>query len=173
MAFLDCRFLNGRDRLGSQIQLTAHWVEGWKFKDGKWKFEDEANLRDIEEGFFRCRVHLYTTWGQGASRETIEESLQAASYGYSLDSVDVKVCGRDLVITVPLGLRWKKTDNESKNPMIFRDFEGIDLPVSPLQQAGLQVLITYRNLTKLLRFQRKFVDDGDGFRWNPSGPLSS
>src|SRR5579863_2692874 len=112
MPHLDCQFLNGRNRLDSQIQLTARWLDGWKLKDGKWKFEEDEHLPHIGEGYFRCRVHLYSSWGPGISRKTIEQSLRPLPRDINLDGVTVLMCGVELTVRVPLNLRWEKTDNE-------------------------------------------------------------
>ncbi|HEY1767824.1 MAG TPA: hypothetical protein VGG26_09215 [Terracidiphilus sp.] len=96
--------------------------------------------------------------GKRHSRELIEDGLQSSNYSYTLNLVTVQIDKRDLFITIPLNQIWEKTENESRNRKIFRYFEGIDLPVNPVQQAGLQVLITYRNLDKLLDSQRPFIE---------------
>jgi hypothetical protein len=172
MPHLNCQFLNGRNRLDSQIQLTARWLEGWKLKDGKWKYEEDEHLPHIGEGYFRCRVHLYSSWSPGISRKTIEQSLRPVRRDISLDGVTVLMRDEELIVRVPLILPWEKTDNESENPKIFRYSEGLDLHVEPKQQATLQILITYRNLPKLFAAERTFAEVNNGFKWigSPRSP---
>ena len=173
MILLERQFLNGRDRLDSCIRLSAHWVDGWKFKDNKWKYEEEERLPHVGKGWFRCRIHFYASWGTGVAQEIIQRNLQAIDVAYDIEGVSVQFCSRDLFVTVPLDLYWSRTDNVSKNPKIFRRLESLSLPIEPTQVFGLEILITYRNLNELLFSQRMFTEDldHDGYRWVGSVPL--
>lgn len=44
MPLLEPQYIGGRDTLDSHIQLNARWLKGWRFKDRKWKFEEESML---------------------------------------------------------------------------------------------------------------------------------
>jgi hypothetical protein len=167
MDLLERQFLNGRDSLESRILLTAHWIDGWKFKDGKWKYEEEERLSHVDEGWFRCRVHLYTSAGTSITKDLILENLQTISSTFEEGGVSVQFSGKHLMITVPLKSGWGETENESMNPKIFRYFESLQLPLRVQAFCDLQILITYRNLDKLYGPKRMFIDEGGskGYRW--------
>jgi hypothetical protein len=167
MNLLERQFLNGRDRLESCILLNAHWVDGWKFKDGKWKYEEEVRLDHVDQAWFRCRVHLYTAAGTSITQEMIQENLQAIRSPFELDGVSAQFQGKTLTITIPLDLDWSETENESMNPKIFRYFESLRLPIGSNTFVSLQVLITYRNLRDLYGSKRMLTQDPvrKGYRW--------
>jgi hypothetical protein len=167
MILLDRQYLNGRDRLESCIRLNAHWVDGWKFKAGKWKYEEEVRLDHVDQAWFRCRVHLYTSAGTSITQEMIQENLQATSSSFELDGVSAQFSGKTLTITIPLNLDWSETENESMNPKIFRYFESLSLPIGSNALVSLQVLITYRNLGSLYGSKRMLAQDPvcKGYRW--------
>jgi len=167
MDLLERRFVNGRENPESCIQLTAHWADGWKFKDGKWKFEEEEQLPHVGEGWFRCRVNLYTSREARITQDLIQDSLQLISSSFQLNGVLAQFNGGLLTVTIPLKLDWEETENESVNPKIFRYFESLRLPLGADAFFNLQVLITYRNLGKLFGSKRMFVDEPGrrGYRW--------
>jgi hypothetical protein len=167
MDLLEPRFLNGRTHRSSCIQLTARWVDGWKFKDGKWKYEEEIFFGHIGEGKFRCRVHLYCAPGTVLSTNALKSVGPSVNANYELDAVNARFEGERLTVTVPLDLEWGETDNESLNPKIFRYFESIHLPLEIPAFFGLQVLITYRNLHTMFGSNRIFSrnPNGTGYTW--------
>jgi hypothetical protein len=167
MALLERQFLNGRDRPESCIRLTAHWVDGLRFKDNKWKFEEEEFLPHIGTGQFRCKVHLYSLERTDFDRGSTEKSTRDVDLRFDLDGVSAQFIGTILLLTIPLDLFWEKTDNPSKNPKMFRYLQSLRLPVGNSTPFDLQILVTYRNLHELFGSNRMFVEDREreGFRW--------
>jgi len=105
----------------------------------------------------------------------MQEDVQEIDCLFDISGVSVQFSGKELLVIVPLDLNWSKTDNESKNPMVFRDLESFDLPIGSKAFFGLQILITYRNLNKLFGSKKMFANslDHGGYRWVGSAPLHS
>lgn len=165
MHLLEAAYMDGRDRAESKIVLTAHWLSGWKRKDNKWKFEEETRLPHLGGAFFRCRVHLFAE--PNTSGETIAPFMDEIDSGvYDLEGVFFSVHNDLMTVLVPLNLHWSVTDNISRNPCLSRTTGQYGLPVKPLRDLfTLHLLITYRNLDRLLRSQRYFVQRNGGFGW--------
>lgn len=165
MPYLNCQYLDGRDSIQSRIQLTAEWLTGWKYKDDKWKFEEEVRLPHVDSAYFRCRVHLFGGWTSRYSSEAIQEHVDEIECIHNLDGVQFGFFKKTLVIIAPLNLAWTKTKNDSKNPCLFRETGQYGLALKPIGDLGFQILITYRNLHQLLRSEKMFAEEQDGFRW--------
>src|ERR1035441_7892030 len=165
MPFLVPLFLDGRDRVDSQIQLTADWLSGWKFKDGKWKFEEEVKLPHVDSAYFRCRVHLFGGSTSDYGKEAVWQRVADVHCDYDLDGVQFASLRETMLVVAPLDLEWSRTKNESKNPCLFRETGQCGLALKPVGDLSFQLLITYRNLDQLLRSERMFAEEQNGFRW--------
>jgi len=165
MPLLEPQFLDGRDRIESRIRLEAHWLDGWKHKDGKWKFEEEVHLPHVDPAYFRCRIHLFGGWTQEFANEAIRSRADEIQCVHDLDGVRFAFLKDRLFVVAPLNLEWTKTNNPSKNPCLARDSGQQGLPLDPIGNFTFQLLITYRNLDKLLRSEKMFAEEQHGFRW--------
>ena len=165
MPFLEPQFVNGRDRVDSQIQLVANWLDGWKFKDIKWKFEEEVKLPHVDPAYFRCRVHLFAGFKDEFRTDAIRERASEIDCAHVLCGVTFVFLRELLLVKAPLNLNWSKTKNESKNPCLFRETGQQGLSLKPIGDLSFQILITYRGLDQLLRSEKMFVEGPEAFRW--------
>jgi|ERR1700722_3967409 len=165
MPFVEPQFVNGRNRVDSQIQLVANWLDGWKFKDSKWKFEEEIKLPHVNPAYFRCRVHLFAGFSDQFRTEAIRERVGEIDCAHVLEGVTFVFLEELLLVKVPLNLKWSKTKNESRNPCLFRETGQQGLSLKPIGDLSFQILITYRGLNQLLRSEKMFVEDQTSFSW--------